>query len=124
MNTHKNNPTLTPTVFHILLALTDKERHGYEIIKQIEKDTEGSVKLLTGTLYLALKRLVELGHIEEVEQHVHVVADGGDQRRKYYRLTGKGQGALEKEIAVYRQRLAIVTKKNSEGLYGQAQPAN
>ncbi|MEK6221384.1 MAG: PadR family transcriptional regulator, partial [Chloroflexota bacterium] len=57
---------LTPVVFHILMALSTKERHGYAIIKQVEISTESRVKIQTGTLYQAIKRLLAAEIIEEV----------------------------------------------------------
>lgn len=109
MNTSNKQPELTPIVFHILLALHEKERHGYEIIKSIEEDTDGSVKLLTGTLYLALKRLVDSGLIVESERRPDPAHD--DQRRRYYRLTNLGIKALMQEMESYRQLLELANRK-------------
>jgi DNA-binding PadR family transcriptional regulator len=116
MKQNKNHPSLTPTVFHILLALSDKERHGYEIIKTIEQDTSGSVRLLTGTLYLALKRLLDANYIVEITKDKQ---DG--RQRRYYKLSSGGKQALAAEIAIYQQRLAIVNKKESKNV--KTQPA-
>lgn len=116
MKTNSPQPELTPTVFHILLALCEKERHGYEIIKEVERDTSGTVKLLTGTLYLALKRLLDIGLIEESDKRPAPAHD--DQRRKYYRLTIKGLQALQAETEAYRQLLNLADKKvTKEGYY-------
>jgi DNA-binding PadR family transcriptional regulator len=80
---------LTPSVFHILLALADGERHGYGIIKEVEARTEGRVRLGPGTLYGSIKRMLEEGLIEESDERPDSELD--DERRRYYRLTGFGR---------------------------------
>ncbi len=72
----------------ILLALADEDRHGYGVMLEVERRTQGAVKLRPGTLYRAIGRLVASGLIEEV-------SDGGaghrDPRRRYYHLTDLGR---------------------------------
>ena len=85
---------LSPYQFHILLALTDRELHGYAMILDIEQRTDGALRLGTGTLYTAIARLVELG----------LIADAGrppkeDERRRYYRLLPLGRSVLKAETA-------------------------
>jgi DNA-binding PadR family transcriptional regulator len=82
---------LSPHQFHILLALTDGECHGYGLIRQIERRTDGALRLGTGTLYTAVARLVELG----------LIADAGraDERRRFYRLLPLGRAVLNAETA-------------------------
>ena len=82
---------LSPHQFHILLALTDRERHGYAMILDIEQRTGGALRLGTGTLYTAIARLVELG----------LIADTGraDERRRYYKLLPLGRAVLRAETA-------------------------
>ena len=79
---------LTPAVFHILLALSDQERHGYAIIKEVSDQTNGAIKLGAGTLYGTIKRLLESGWIEESDTRPDPSID--DERRRYYRITPKG----------------------------------
>jgi DNA-binding PadR family transcriptional regulator len=79
---------LTPSVFHILLALADAERHGYAIIKEVEVRTEGEVRLGPGTLYGSIKRMIGEGMIEESDERPDPGLD--DERRRYYRLTEFG----------------------------------
>ena len=87
---------LTPTVFQILLALADQDRHGYAIMKEVERRTDGDVRLRPGTLYRAVTRLLEDGWIEEDE---HPGAENDDARRKVYRLTPLGrQNAREEAL--------------------------
>ena len=86
---------ISPPVFHILLALAEEERHGYGIILEIERRTEGAVRLGTGTLYTAIKRLLAQGLIEESAERPDPRLD--DQRRRYYRLTSRGREVVIQE---------------------------
>jgi len=79
---------LTPAMFHILLALADKERHGYHIMREVEERTSGNVKLGPGTLYGSVKRMIADGLIEELDERP--APDLDDERRRYYRLTDLG----------------------------------
>jgi len=79
---------LAPASFQILLALVDGERHGYSIMKEVTARTDGAVRMGPGTLYGALKRLLEGGLVEESQQRSD--AELGDDRRRYYRLTKFG----------------------------------
>lgn len=91
---------LTPAVFHILLALADGDKHGYAIMKDVENQTSGRLKLGPGTLYGTIKRLLAASLIVEVDERPDPELD--DERRRYYRLTALGRKlALEEN-----QRLA------------------
>jgi DNA-binding PadR family transcriptional regulator len=79
---------LTEPVFHILLSLSDSERHGYGIILDVEEATSGQVRLRTGTLYTAMRRLQREGLIEEIDA---TPEPGSDGRRRVYRLTAWGR---------------------------------
>ena len=79
---------LTPAMFHILLALADKERHGYEIMREVEERSDGKVRLGPGTLYGSIKRMLGDGLIEEMDERPDPELD--DERRRYYRLTNLG----------------------------------
>ncbi|HUG34606.1 MAG TPA: PadR family transcriptional regulator [Anaerolineales bacterium] len=106
------NSPLTPAVFHILLALSSGERHGYGIMKQVEADTQGKVTMGNGTLYGSLKRMLEAGLVEESDKRVDPEMD--DERRIYYRITGIGAKALAAELERYRH---IVTLAQQRKLY-------
>ena len=80
---------LTPPMFHILLALADKDRHGYEIMREVDERSEGKVRLGPGTLYGSIKRMLNDGLIEELEERPDPDLD--DERRRYYRLTDLGR---------------------------------
>lgn len=87
---------LTETTILILLSLSSKPRHGYAIMKEVETLSSGRVQLSTGTLYGAIKRLLEQGWIERIE------AEDGQENgriRKAYQLTGLGRHILEVETA-------------------------
>jgi DNA-binding PadR family transcriptional regulator len=82
---------LSPHQFHILLALTGGERHGYGIIQDVERQTTGELRLGTGTLYTAIARLVALELLAETGR--------ADERRRFYRLTPRGRAVLRAETA-------------------------
>jgi DNA-binding PadR family transcriptional regulator len=86
---------LTPAVFQILLALAGDEKHGYAIMQDVEDYSGGRLKMGPGTLYGSLKRLLAAGLVEESEERPDPEMD--DQRRRYYRLTGKGRRVLAAE---------------------------
>lgn len=96
---------LSPAVLHVLLALSTAERHGYGIMKQVEADSQGQVKMGPGTLYGSLARMMEAGLIRESDKRVDPAMD--DQRRIYYELTGAGRTALEAELARYRGVVSV-----------------
>ena len=81
-----------PTYF-ILTALLDGPLHGYGIIKRAEELSSGRIRLAAGTLYGALDRLVETGDI--TVDHEEEVSG---RRRRYYRLTEKGEAAVAEEV--------------------------
>ena len=85
---------LTPAVFHILLSLAGGERHGYGILKEVLRQTDGAVRLGPGTIYGTLQRLMESGWVEESDGPSTAV----DERRRHYRLTRDGRQALEAEV--------------------------
>jgi DNA-binding PadR family transcriptional regulator len=81
--------TLRPVEFHILLALAAEERHGYAILQEVERLTDGEIRLEPGTLYRALHRMLADGWVAESGRRP--VADQDDERRRYYRLTAAGR---------------------------------
>ena len=91
---------LTPPVFHILLALAEEERHGYGIMQDVARQTDGALQLGPGTLYGCLKRMLAAGLVEESEERPDPALD--DERRRYYRMTALGKRTVRAEA----QRLA------------------
>lgn len=100
---------LTPPVFHILLAISDGARHGYAVIKEVEKRSQGDVMLSTGTLYAAMKRLLGDGLIEETDSGKDVV--NVDERRRYYCLTGLGRKVARAEVNRMVDLVSIAEEK-------------
>ena len=106
---------LTPAVFHILLALAGGEKHGYAIMREVEKSTAGRVSMGPGTLYGAIKRLLKAGLIAETAERPDPVLD--DSRRRYYQLTALGRDVLAAEA----ERLAVmVANARSKNVFGAA----
>ncbi len=100
---------LTPAVLHILLALSTEERHGYGIMKQVERESHGNVKMGPGTLYGSIGRMMAAGLIRESDKRVDPAMD--DERRIYYELTGLGRKALGAELDRYRDVVAVAAEK-------------
>ena len=100
---------LTPLSFQILLALADGERHGYGIMKEIDRRTKGRMTPATGPLYLAAQRLMDNGLIAESEKRPAPELD--DQRRKYYKLTEFGRRVASAEIERMAHLLNVALEK-------------
>ena len=88
MPKQKLNP-LPSSAFQILLALAGEDLHGYGIMRQVEEQTEGRLRLGPGTLYSSIQTLVEAKLIEEVD--LRKDEKQGRERRRYYRLTAAGR---------------------------------
>jgi DNA-binding PadR family transcriptional regulator len=86
---------LTPPVFHILLALAGEERHGYGIMQDVGRQTNGALQLGPGTLYGCLKRMLAAGLVEESDERPDIELD--DERRRYYRMTALGSRTVQAE---------------------------
>lgn len=83
---------LTEPVMLILLSLADQPRHGYSILKDVEQMSDGRVVLSTGTLYGALRRLLDDEWIERMEE------EESSRGRQAYRLTRRGRSHLQSEV--------------------------
>lgn len=79
----------------IIVAVAGGEKHGYAIMREVEKLSDGAVSMGPGTLYGSIKRMIDQGLLEEAEQRPDPALD--DERRRYYRLTEFGHrvGAAE-----------------------------
>ena len=104
-NNNNASPPLTPAVLHILLALSTQGRHGYGIMKQVESESKGKVKMGPGTLYGSLGRMIDAGLIRESDKKVDPKLD--DERRVYYKITALGQKALAAEVQRYREVVTV-----------------
>jgi len=101
---------LTPAMFQVLLALSDGEKHGYAILKEVEEQTSGAVRLSTGTLYQIIKRLLLEGAIEECRNRPPMEDD--DQRRRYYRLSAIGRKVAVSEAERMERLIATAREKH------------
>jgi DNA-binding PadR family transcriptional regulator len=90
-----SSPPLRPIEFEILLTLAGGERHGYAILRDTEDRGQGTLRLETGTMYRALRRLVEAGLVRPTERRQPDPED--DERRRYYAITAQGRLAAEHE---------------------------
>jgi DNA-binding PadR family transcriptional regulator len=88
---------LGTAVFQILVALAGQDRHGYSIMQEIAARTDGRIKVSPGTLYGAIRRLLEDGLIVEVLGRPAAQSD--DERRRYYKLTTLGHVVATAEAA-------------------------
>jgi DNA-binding PadR family transcriptional regulator len=94
---------LSPAILHILLALAGEDRHGYGIMQEVARQSEGRYKLGPGTLYDNLQKLMDQRMVEEAARP----SAQDDPRRRYYRLSRLGRGVLSAEVA----RLEIVVRQ-------------
>jgi DNA-binding PadR family transcriptional regulator len=86
---------LPAATFHILLAVSTGERHGYAIIQDVAERTKGELRLSAGTLYRSIARMVEQGLLVETMKR-RSLAD--DERRRYYRITTFGTAVARAEM--------------------------
>jgi DNA-binding PadR family transcriptional regulator len=96
---------LPSAAFQILLSLADENLHGYGIMRQVEQQTSGRMRLGPGTLYSSIQALSEDGLIEEVDQIT-------DERRRYYRLTSSGRKLARSEAERLADLLRVARAKN------------
>lgn len=87
---------LTPPMLHTLVALADGDKHGYAILKEIARRTDGRVRLSAGTLYALIRRADADGLISETDERPDIALD--DERRRYYRLMPLGRRVAAAEI--------------------------
>lgn len=90
--------SLSPQAFHILIALADRDQHGYGIMQDVAERTGGKLRLSAGTLYGSIKRLLEEGLIVELRESQRPKKSLDDERRRYYRLTALGRKMAMAEV--------------------------
>jgi len=100
------DPALRETDFLVLTALTGESRHGYAVIAEVQRISDGQVRLRAGTLYTVLDRLRAAGWIE-VEREEVVQS----RLRRYYRLTGAGAERLAAETERLRRRANVAAAR-------------
>jgi DNA-binding PadR family transcriptional regulator len=106
---------LPAAVFHILIALGDRDRHGYSIMQDVAARTGGKVQLSAGTLYSSIRRMLEQGLIEELAESPD--PSSTDERRRYYRLTRFGKRVATAEVA---RLTALLKQARATGLVSGA----
>jgi len=116
MKTTRKPDSLLPlptAMFHILTALADDELHGYAIMQDVAGRTNGKVKMSPGTLYGAIRRMLELGLIVEAAERPDPESD--HERRRYYRMTAFGRQVA---VAESTRLLALVNQAKQIGWVG------
>lgn len=101
----KTTTPLSEPVLLILLSLAPEPRHGYAILKDVERLSDGRVEMSTGTLYGALRRLLADGWIERFQE------PQAPRDRQAYRLTGAGRQVVESEVERMKQLTAAASKR-------------
>lgn len=96
---------LTPAAFHVLVSLAREEKHGWAVRKDIDRLTEGRIRMGTGTLYGLIKRLLDQELIAESDRRPPEHWD--DERRRYYRLTDLGRAVMSAESERMEKALAL-----------------
>ena len=102
---------LPTAVFHILVALADRDRHGYSIMQDVAARTDGKVRLSAGTLYSSIRRMLEQGLVEELRESPDPASQ--DERRRYYRLTRLGRQVA---VADARRLSGLLSQARATGL--------
>jgi len=102
---------LPPATFHILMAVTDEDRHGYGIIQDVMARTDGELRLSAGTLYRSIQRMLEQGLIVEARKRPAPAFD--DERRRYYSITPFGTAVARAEM---RRLTQLVRLARARGL--------
>jgi len=102
---------LTEATFFILLSLSPSPKHGYAIMKEVKSLSEGRIVFSTGTLYGALRRLLDQGWIKRVSDPE---PNPTDRERKAYALTERGRKILNGEIERLKSLIATAERRSSE----------
>ena len=106
--------SIRPVELHVLLALTAAPMHGYALVRKIEDDSEGRLRVLPGNLYTVIRRLEAEGFVRESTAKPR---RGDDPRRRYYQLTREGRRLLERE-ARHLQKLTDRLRSGLEPALG------
>lgn len=86
---------LHPNDFQILLALVEESRHGYGIVKEVERSSDGRIRIDPANLYRSIKRMIGTGLVEDAKPP----SDDGDERRRYYGISKLGLSVVRLEAA-------------------------
>jgi len=104
---------LSPPVFHILLSLSNEDRHGYGIMQDVAEQTGGALKMGPGTLYGCIKRMLAAGLIEESGERPDpsLGPGSGEERRRYYSVTSLGRRTVRAEAQRMAEALQAARSK-------------
>lgn len=102
---------LRTSVLHILLALSEGDSHGLGIADQVERTSDGVVLLGPGTLYRSLDEMQEAGLITRTDPP----SADADPRRKYYRITGRGNEVLRAEMERFQGLVEVARARKILG---------
>ncbi len=108
----ESNSPLTEATFYILLSLSPSPKHGYAIMKEVKALSNGRVVFSTGTLYGALRRLLDQGWIQRTNDPE---PNPTDRERKAYTLTDRGRRVVNGEVERLRSLLVAAEQRTAEG---------
>ena len=108
---------LSTQAFHILVALAERDQHGYGLMQDIADRTDGKLRLSAGTLYGSIKRLLEEGLISELRESQRPKVPNEDSRRRYYRLTALGRKTVSAEV---KRMIALTEHARACGLVAKS----
>lgn len=111
--TRRRNQTLKPRWFHILLALSDEDRHGSDIVREVFDQTDGELRLWPAMLYGSLDQMIDAGLIRELGEGQRPAE--ASARRRYFRITTAGRNLLAEEADRMAALARIARRKNVLG---------
>jgi DNA-binding PadR family transcriptional regulator len=106
-------PPLSHQAFHILMALAERDQHGYGIMQDVAERTGGKLRLSAGTLYGSIKRLLGEGLVVELRENQRPAKAEDVERRRYYRLTALGRKTAIQEV---RRMTELLEQARAHGL--------
>ena len=106
----RRNQTVKPRWFHILLALSEQDRHGSDIVREVESQTNGELKLWPAMLYGSLEQMEDGGLVVELDAAER--PEGASGRRRYFRITADGRRMLADEAARFSHLADLAASKN------------
>ena len=101
---------LNPRDYLILFSLVGEDRHGYGIVKEVERESRAQVRVDPANLYRAIKRMSSTGLVEEAESRP--AKEAGDERRRYYRITSLGRDVVKAKAAKLAELTAFARARH------------